>query len=204
MAGHSIGEYVAATIAGVFDLPTAVKVVSMRARLMHAAPRGVMVAVAMSPDAIAEYLSPTSTSPRSTIPAAASSPGSDENIRKFSERLAEAGIAARRVRTSHAFHSRLMDPVLPEFNGFLSRLTLREPQIPLLSNITGTWMSDDRGDQSRDVGAPNTGNGPVRRRTRRAARRSEPRPGRGRSRRHPDRVGDASPAVVEAGTAPFG
>ena len=57
LAGHSIGEYVAATIAGVFDLATAIKVVSMRARLMHAAPRGVMVAVALSPDAIAEYLS---------------------------------------------------------------------------------------------------------------------------------------------------
>ncbi len=87
-------------------------------------------------------------------------------------RLAEAGIVARRVRTSHAFHSRLMDPVLPEFTGFLSRLTLREPQIPLLSNVTGTWMSRRRGDQSRDVGAPNTGNGPVFRRTRCAARRS--------------------------------
>ena len=58
LAGHSIGEYVAATVAGVFDLPTAVKAVSMRARLMHAAARGVMVAVALSPDAIAEYLSP--------------------------------------------------------------------------------------------------------------------------------------------------
>ena len=50
MAGHSIGEYVAGTIAGVFDIETAIKVVSMRARLMHAAPRGVMVAVALSPD----------------------------------------------------------------------------------------------------------------------------------------------------------
>ena len=57
VAGHSIGEYVAATIANVFDLPTAIKAVSMRARLMHAAPRGVMVAVAQSPDAIAECLS---------------------------------------------------------------------------------------------------------------------------------------------------
>ena len=64
LAGHSIGEYVAGTIAGVFDIETAIKVVSMRARLMHAAPRGVMVAVALSPDAIAEYLTATSTSPR--------------------------------------------------------------------------------------------------------------------------------------------
>ena len=142
MAGHSIGEYVAATIAGVFDLPTAVKAVSMRARLMHSAPRGVMVAVPMSPDAIAEYLSPDVDLATVNDPGSCVVAGSDENIRKFSERLAEAGIAARRVRTSHAFHSRLMDPVLPEFQGFLSRLTLREPQIPLLSNVTGTWMSE--------------------------------------------------------------
>ena len=52
LAGHSIGEYVAGTIAGVFDIETAIKVVSMRARLMHAAPRGVMVAVALSPEAV--------------------------------------------------------------------------------------------------------------------------------------------------------
>jgi phthiocerol/phenolphthiocerol synthesis type-I polyketide synthase E len=142
MAGHSIGEYVAATIAGVFDLPTAVKAVSMRARLMHSAPRGVMVAVPMSPDAIAEYLSADVDLATVNDPGGCVVAGSDENIRQFSERLAEAGIAARRVRTSHAFHTRLMDPVLPEFQGFLSRLTLRAPQIPLLSNVTGTWMSD--------------------------------------------------------------
>lgn len=141
MAGHSIGEYVAATVAGVFDLPTAVKAVSMRARLMHSAPRGVMVAVPMGPDAIAEYLSADVDLATVNDPGGCVVAGSDENIRTFSARLAEAGIAARRVRTSHAFHSRLMDPVLPEFQGFLSRLTLRAPQIPLLSNVTGTWMS---------------------------------------------------------------
>ena len=141
LAGHSIGEYVAATVGDVFDLPTAVKVVSMRARLMHASPRGVMVAVALSPDAIGEYLSPDVDLAAVNDPDSCVVAGTDDNIRKFQDRLAEQGIAARRVRTSHAFHSRLMDPVIPEFTGFLSRLTLREPQIPLLSNITGTWMS---------------------------------------------------------------
>jgi phthiocerol/phenolphthiocerol synthesis type-I polyketide synthase E len=141
MAGHSIGEYAAATIAGVFDLETAIKVVSMRARLMHAAPRGVMVAVPQSPEAIAEYLTgdvdlATVNDPGSCVVA-----GSEENIRAFSERLGQAGITARRVRTSHAFHSRLMDSVIPEFTGFLSRLALHEPQIPLLSNLTGTWLA---------------------------------------------------------------
>ncbi|HEY9265758.1 MAG TPA: type I polyketide synthase, partial [Mycobacterium sp.] len=141
MAGHSIGEYPAATIAGVFDLDTAVKVVSMRARLMHAAPRGVMVAVALSPEAVAEHLTAdvdlaTINDPGSSVVA-----GSEEAIRTFQAGLAEKGIVARRVRTSHAFHSRLMDPVVGEFTAFLSRMTLREPQIPLLSNITGTTMT---------------------------------------------------------------
>ncbi|WP_137149076.1 type I polyketide synthase [Mycolicibacterium sp. CR10] len=141
MAGHSIGEYPAATIAGVFDLETAVKVVSMRARLMHAAPRGVMVAVALGPEAIAEHLTPDVDLATINDPGSSVIAGSEEAIQTFQAVLAEKGIVARRVRTSHAFHSRLMDPVVGEFTAFLSRQTLREPQIPLLSNITGTTMS---------------------------------------------------------------
>ena len=141
LAGHSIGEYVAATIAGVFDLPTAVQAVSMRARLMHASARGVMVAVALGPDAIAQYLDSEVDLAAVNDPGSCVVAGSEEGIRAFQARLAEAGIVARRVRTSHAFHSRLMDPVIPEFSAFLSRLTLRQPELPLLSNVTGTWMS---------------------------------------------------------------
>ena len=141
MAGHSIGEYVAGTIAGVFDIDTAIKVVSMRARLMHAAPRGVMVAVALSPDGIAEHLTGDVDIAAVNEPGGCVVAGSEESIRQFTDRLTEKGIVARRVRTSHAFHSRLMDSMIPEFTGFLSRQTLREPQIPLLSNVTGTWLA---------------------------------------------------------------
>jgi phthiocerol/phenolphthiocerol synthesis type-I polyketide synthase E len=141
LAGHSIGEYVAGTIAGVFDIETAIKVVSMRARLMHAAPRGVMVAVALSPDALAEHLGDDVDIAAINEPGGCVVAGSEESIRQFSDRLTERGIVARRVRTSHAFHSRLMDSMIPEFTGFLSRQTLREPQIPLLSNVTGTWLA---------------------------------------------------------------
>ena len=141
LAGHSIGEYVAGTIAGVFDIETAIKVVSMRARLMHAAPRGVMVAVALSPEAVGEYLNGEVDIAAINEPGGCVVAGSEEGIRQFSERLTEKGIVARRVRTSHAFHSRLMDSMIPEFTGFLSRQTLREPQIPLLSNVTGTWLA---------------------------------------------------------------
>ena len=141
LAGHSIGEYVAGTIAGVFDIKTAIKVVSMRARLMHAAPRGVMVAVALSPDALAEHLGDDVDIAAINEPGGCVVAGSEESIRQFSDRLTERRIVARRVRTSHAFHSRLMDSMIPEFTGFLSRQTLREPQIPLLSNVTGTWLA---------------------------------------------------------------
>ncbi len=141
LAGHSIGEYVAGAVSGVFDIATAVKVVSMRARLMHAAPRGVMVAVALGPDAIAEHLSAGVDVAAVNEPGGCVVAGSEENIGAFTARLGEQGIVARRVRTSHAFHSRLMDPMVPEFTGFLSRQTLHEPRIPLLSNVTGTWLA---------------------------------------------------------------
>lgn len=141
LVGHSIGEYAAATIAGVFDLDTAITVVAMRARLMHAAPRGVMVAVPLSPDAVGQYLTGDVDLAAVNDPDGCVVAGAEEAIREFSDRLKQAGINARRVRTSHAFHSRLMESMIPEFTGFLSRQTLREPQIPLLSNLTGTWMA---------------------------------------------------------------
>ena len=141
MVGHSIGEYVAGTIAGVFDIETAVKVVSMRARLMHAAPRGVMVAVALGPDALAEHLTGDVDIAAINEPGGCVVAGTEASIKEFSDRLKDKGVVARRVRTSHAFHSRLMDSMIPEFTGFLSRQTLHEPQIPLLSNVTGTWLA---------------------------------------------------------------
>lgn len=141
LVGHSIGEYAAATVAGVFDLDTAIKVVAMRARLMHAAPRGVMVAVPLSPDAVGPYLTGEVDLAAVNDPDGCVVAGSEAAIREFSESLKQAGINARRVRTSHAFHSRLMESMIPEFTGFLSRQTLREPQIPLLSNLTGTHMA---------------------------------------------------------------
>jgi phthiocerol/phenolphthiocerol synthesis type-I polyketide synthase E len=140
-AGHSIGEYIAATLAGVFDLETAIKVVAKRAQLLHASPAGAMVAVAMGPDAVAEHLVPGVDIAVVNDPASCVVAGSDESIRAFTQRLGEHGILARRVRVSHAAHSSSMDAVVPEFEEFLSRVQLREPHTPLLSNVTGTWMS---------------------------------------------------------------
>lgn len=142
-AGHSIGEYVAATMAGVFDLPTAIKVVAKRAQLMHGSAPGAMVAVPISPDAVAEHLSPGLDIATVNDPGSCVIAGSQEDIGKFQNSLRQAGITARRVRTSHAFHSYLMDSVVPEFAEFLSQVELHKPGTPLLSNVTGSWMTDD-------------------------------------------------------------
>lgn len=141
LAGHSMGEYVAATLAGVFDLATAIKVVSVRARLLHASPAGSMVAVALGPDEVAEHLIPGVDIAVVNDPGSCVVAGPEEQIRVFSQKLGGLGISARRVRVSHAAHSSSMDAVLPEFEDFLSGVQLHAPHTPLLSNVTGTWMS---------------------------------------------------------------
>ncbi len=143
LAGHSIGELVAATLAGIFDLAVAIKVVSMRARLMHAAPAGAMVAVASSPDDIAVHMTADVDLAAINELGSCVVAGPEEAIRAFTNRLAADGILARRVRTSHGFHSQSMDAVLAPFAEYLSTLTLHAPQIPMLSNVTGTWMTDE-------------------------------------------------------------
>ncbi len=142
-AGHSIGEYVAATMAGVFDLPTAIKVVAMRARLMHGSAPGAMVAVPIGPGAVVEHLSPGLDIATVNDPGSCVIAGTAEDILKFQNRLRQNGITARRVRTSHAFHSYLMEPVVGQFADFLARVQLHKPNTPLLSNVTGAWMTDD-------------------------------------------------------------
>jgi phthiocerol/phenolphthiocerol synthesis type-I polyketide synthase E len=142
--GYSTGEYVAATLAGIFDLETAIKTVSLRARLMHESAPGAMVAVALSPDDVAQYLSPGVELSAVNDPGNCVLAGPKDQIRAFTQHLGERGIPVRRVRATHAFHSSSMDPMLPEFQDFLSRQELRTPQTPLLSNLTGTWMSDQQ------------------------------------------------------------
>jgi phthiocerol/phenolphthiocerol synthesis type-I polyketide synthase E len=141
VAGHSIGEYTAAAIAGIFDLDTAILAVAARARLMYAAPRGVMVAVAASADAVADHLTPDIDIAAVNDPASCVVAGPGDSIRALQDRLAKERIVARRVRTSHAFHSQLMDAVVPEFAAFLSDRTLAPPRLPMLSNVSGTWLS---------------------------------------------------------------
>ncbi|PJE20178.1 MAG: polyketide synthase, partial [Mycobacterium sp.] len=142
--GYSTGEYIATTLAGVFDLQTAVKTVALRARLMHESPPGAMVAVALSPSDVAQHLVPGAEVSAVNDLANCVVAGPKDAIRAFTARLGEHGVPVRRVRATHAFHTSQMDGMLGEFRDFLSRQQLATPYTRLLSNLTGTWLTDEQ------------------------------------------------------------
>ncbi|WP_316979472.1 type I polyketide synthase [Shumkonia mesophila] len=138
--GHSVGEYVAACVAGVFDLEDALRLVSLRGRLMGSAPgRGIMVAVSAAPNVVVPLLGGRGDR---VSPAAFNSPdntvisGFADAMEPILEELEKRGLRYQELRVSHAFHSPQMEPVLDEFRRAVSAVTLREPRIPLISNAT--------------------------------------------------------------------
>ena len=142
MLGHSIGEYVAACLAGVFSLEDALAVTVLRGRLMQDLPGGAMLAVPVSPSEL--------TLPSGLALAAVNSPdqsvvsGPFDLIDQFENNLSNRGITGRRLHTSHAFHSPMMDPILETFTDRLRSVRLRAPQIPFLSNVTADWISPEQ------------------------------------------------------------
>ncbi|MGB8260280.1 MAG: type I polyketide synthase, partial [Terracidiphilus sp.] len=139
MAGHSIGEYVAACLAGVFSLEDALAIVALRGRLIYALPAGSMLAVPLAPEEIelpAALSLAAVNNPRMSVVS-----GPTEQIAAFEARLAERSIAGRRLVTSHAFHSAMMDPILAEFEERIRAVRLNAPRIPYLSNVSGAWIT---------------------------------------------------------------
>ena len=139
--GHSVGEYVAATVAGVFSLEDGLKLIAARGRLMQQLPvGGVMVSVMASEERV-----------RSLIPADAENvsiaaingpesvviSGEAEAVGAIATRLESEAIKTKPLPVSHAFHSALMEPMLAAFETVAQQVTYHAPNIPLLSNVTG-------------------------------------------------------------------
>lgn len=144
--GHSLGEVTAAHVAGVWSLADACRVVGARARWMSRAPRGgTMVALEATADDVLDLLAGTPVvlaavnGPTSVVVA-----GPDDAVRDVVERFAATGRRSNRLRTSHAFHSPDMDPVLARFQDEIADVTFRTPEIPLISNVTGE-LADPHG-----------------------------------------------------------
>jgi acyl transferase domain-containing protein/SAM-dependent methyltransferase len=143
MIGHSVGEYVAATLAGVMTLEDAVRLIARRGQLISSLPRGSMLAVMSPPDALQRFVNAHVSIAAVNSPGFAVLSGPDPEIDRVAGALTEAAIPARRLHTSHAFHSSMMDPILGEFEELVSGMRLSPPAIPFATTLTGEWANGD-------------------------------------------------------------
>lgn len=144
MIGHSIGEYVAACLAGVVTLEDALRLVSARGRLMQSQPAGAMLSVQQPEKELSRRLSSGLDLAAVNGPESCVVSGSFAAIEELEQQLAKAGISYRRLSTSHAFHSSMMDPALDAFRAVCRQISLRSPGIPFISNLSGTWITSEQ------------------------------------------------------------
>ncbi len=138
--GHSLGEYTAACLADVFTIEEGIKLVATRGQLMKSMPRGAMLAINSSSDIIRHLL------PENVSLASVNSPnqctvsGSDEDVSILESQLAAMGLTSRRLHTSHAFHSSMMEGAIEPFREVCASIHMKEPKLPYVSNVTGDWI----------------------------------------------------------------
>ncbi|MEM7582345.1 MAG: condensation domain-containing protein [Acidobacteriota bacterium] len=144
LIGHSLGEYVAACLAGIFELEDALAIVAARGRLMSRLPAGAMLSVPLGENeagALAQgglSLAAVNGTARCVLS------GPPDEVEALQHRLEADGVEGRVLHSSHAFHSHMMDPILGEFRAVVARIAASPPRIPLLSNLTGTWITPEQ------------------------------------------------------------
>jgi acyl transferase domain-containing protein len=140
LIGHSIGEYVAACLAGVLTLVDALALVAARGRLMQAQPAGAMLAVPLPEDELRYLLGADLALAAINGPTMCVVAGPLAALAALEQQLTAEGISCRRLATSHAFHSQMVEPMIEAFAGLVGAIALWPPQIPYISNVTGTWI----------------------------------------------------------------
>jgi acyl transferase domain-containing protein/acyl-CoA synthetase (AMP-forming)/AMP-acid ligase II/acyl carrier protein len=141
LLGYSLGEHVAACLAGVFSLEDGLRLVAGRARLIAALPPGAMLAVPLAADDLAPLLAEGVSLAAVNAPLLSVLSGPVEAIASVERRLAAEGVACQRLPASHAFHSAMLEPIRGEIAALFRGVPLAAPRIPLLSNVTGTWIT---------------------------------------------------------------
>jgi len=144
MIGHSIGEYVAACLSGVISLKDSLTLVAERGRMMQSLPEGAMLAVPLSESEVQRWLDKEISLAAVNAPASCVLSGPTGAIVELERKLAEQGIKSRRLATSHAFHSTMMEPILVPFGERIKSITFAPPQASFISNVTGTWIEPAR------------------------------------------------------------
>ncbi|NJR39158.1 MAG: type I polyketide synthase, partial [Leptolyngbyaceae cyanobacterium CSU_1_4] len=141
MIGHSIGEYVAACLAGVLTLEDALRLVAIRGKLMQSCAAGAMLSIALPADQVKTLLENNLTLAAVNAPKLCVVSGSHAAIETLEQQLTLKGILSRRLQTSHAFHSPQMEPIVADFISQVQQVKLSPPKLPFISNVTGTWIT---------------------------------------------------------------
>lgn len=143
LIGHSLGEYVAACLAGIFTLEDALALVILRGQLLEQLPKGAMLSAALSEEEAASLIDTADISLAAiNTPSQRVFSGTIEAIDKLEQTLRARDQQASRLHLDVAAHSHLIEPILEAFADFVSKLQLNKPSLPLVSNVTGTWMTE--------------------------------------------------------------
>ena len=143
--GHSLGEYVAACVAGCFSLEDGLKLVAVRGRLIQSLPaNGAMASIRLSSEEVEELIAPYAgdlgiaafNAPRVTVVS-----GNEMALEDLFARLSREGHMGRRLNVSHAFHSHFIDPILPDLRAALERVRFHTPTIAMVSNVSGEFVN---------------------------------------------------------------
>lgn len=143
LLGHSVGELLAATLAGVFTLEDGLVAVATRGRLMQEMPPGAMLAVRASSKEVSAWLPSDLEIAAHNETGACVVGGAEAAITAFAGLLASRDVACHRLPTSHAFHSSSMQEAGLRFAEALRTMKLGRPRLPVVSNVTGTWLTDE-------------------------------------------------------------
>ena len=141
--GHSIGEFVAAHLAGILNLQDALHLIAIRGRLVSELPGGSMLSVRLAEDKLRNILPETLSIAAVNSNAICVVSGENEMVKEFAKSLDQMEIANKLLFTSYAFHSTMMNPILDVFEEEVKKIHLTKPVIPIVSAVTGTWLLDD-------------------------------------------------------------
>lgn len=144
MIGHSVGEFAAACLAGVFSLEDALSLVARRGRMMQELPGGAMLAVRLPDAEIAELAQNGVSLAAINAPGMSVLAGPFEAIEALEAELAQRKVTHRRLQTSHAFHSGMIDPLVAPFTEAVAAIRLNAPEQPYISGVTGDWVSAEQ------------------------------------------------------------
>ena len=144
LMGHSIGEFAAACTAGVFSLEDGLKIIAERGRAMQALPGGSMMSVRLPGSEVEPMLWGDMAIGSYNGPSLCVVAGPDNEVAELQTKLEAQDVVCRHLHTSHAFHSPMMNEIVQPFAEFVAKFQLSKPNLPILSTVTGDWMTDEQ------------------------------------------------------------